>query len=136
MTVLRNEGQWDKSNADFDGERVTRYSKTEGDFEWIDYGLSILTREVAGEIPDDEPQTWKTLRAAKQRRATRRVRGDGTLLRNRLDQRTGGAGAFPQVKLTPGRNEDKPRMRVEILPDAVSRYGAPSSIGQVAQRCS
>jgi NDP-sugar pyrophosphorylase family protein len=55
MTVLRNEGQWDKSNVDFDGERVTRYSKSEGDFEWIDYGLSILTRDVVGELPNNEP---------------------------------------------------------------------------------
>jgi MurNAc alpha-1-phosphate uridylyltransferase len=55
MTVLRNEGRWDKSNADFDGECVTGYSKNEGNFEWIDYGLSILTQEVAEEIPNDEP---------------------------------------------------------------------------------
>ncbi len=54
MTVLRNEGRWDRSNADFDGELVTRYSKTEADFEWIDYGVSILTRDIAGEIPPDE----------------------------------------------------------------------------------
>jgi MurNAc alpha-1-phosphate uridylyltransferase len=55
MAVLRNEDRWDRSNADFDGELVTRYSKTEGDFEWIDYGLSIFTRNIAGEIPPDEP---------------------------------------------------------------------------------
>ena len=55
MTVLRTEGRWDKSNADFDGEHVTGYSKAEGDFEWIDYGLSILTPAIAGEIPNDEP---------------------------------------------------------------------------------
>ena len=55
MTVLRNESRWDRSNADFDGSSVIRYSKTEGDFEWIDYGLSILTRGIAGEIPSDEP---------------------------------------------------------------------------------
>lgn len=55
MTVLRNEGRWDRSNADFDGDSVTRYSKTEGDFEWVDYGLSIFTRDIAGEIPPDEP---------------------------------------------------------------------------------
>jgi len=54
MTVLRNEGRWDRSNADFDGERVTRYSKTEGDFEWIDYGLSVLTRDAVRRIPPDE----------------------------------------------------------------------------------
>jgi NDP-sugar pyrophosphorylase family protein len=55
MTVLRNEGRWDRSNADFDGSSVNRYSKGEGDFEWIDYGLSILSREVAREIPNDRP---------------------------------------------------------------------------------
>ena len=55
MTVLRNQGRWDRSNADFDGKRVTRYSKTAGDFEWIDYGLSILTSDVANRIRADEP---------------------------------------------------------------------------------
>jgi NDP-sugar pyrophosphorylase family protein len=55
MTVLRNEGRWDRSNADFDGALVTRYSKTEGDFSWIDYGLSILARDVVARIPTDEP---------------------------------------------------------------------------------
>jgi NDP-sugar pyrophosphorylase family protein len=55
MTVLRNQGRWGRSNADFDGARVTRYSKAAGDFEWIDYGLSILTKEIASEIPADEP---------------------------------------------------------------------------------
>jgi NDP-sugar pyrophosphorylase family protein len=55
MTVLRNEGRWDKSNADFDGKLVTRYSKSEGDFEWIDYGLLVLERDVVAEIPADQP---------------------------------------------------------------------------------
>ena len=55
MTVLRNQGRWGRSNADFDGARVTRYSKTAGDFEWIDYGLSILTSDIASRIPADEP---------------------------------------------------------------------------------
>lgn len=55
MTVLRNQGRWDRSNADFDGARVTSYSKTAGDFEWIDYGLSILTSDIANRIPADEP---------------------------------------------------------------------------------
>ena len=55
MTVLRNEGRWDKSNADFDGKLVTRYSKSQGDFEWIDYGLLVLERDVVAEIPADQP---------------------------------------------------------------------------------
>jgi NDP-sugar pyrophosphorylase family protein len=55
MTVLRNEGRWDKSNADFDGKLVTRYSKSQGDFEWIDYGLLMFERDVIAEIPADQP---------------------------------------------------------------------------------
>jgi len=55
MTVLRNEGRWDKSNADFDGKLVTRYSKSQGDFQWIDYGLLVLERDVVAEIPADQP---------------------------------------------------------------------------------
>lgn len=53
MTVLRNEGRWDTSNADFDGTRVTRYSKSQGEFEWIDYGLLVLERDVVTRIPAD-----------------------------------------------------------------------------------
>jgi NDP-sugar pyrophosphorylase family protein len=55
MTVLRNDGRWDRSNADFDGALVTRYSKTEGNFSWIDYGLSVLAREVVARIPSERP---------------------------------------------------------------------------------
>jgi len=55
MTVLRNEGRWDKSNADFDGKLVMRYSKSQDDFEWIDYGLLVLERDVIAEIPADQP---------------------------------------------------------------------------------
>jgi len=55
MTVLRNEGRWDKSNADFDGNLVTRYSKLQSDFEWIDYGLLVLERDVVAEIPAGQP---------------------------------------------------------------------------------
>lgn len=48
MTVLRNEGQWDTSNATFDGDRVVRYDKTnpDPDMHFIDYGLSVLTAEA------------------------------------------------------------------------------------------
>lgn len=45
MTVLRNEGRWDISNADYADGRVRRYDKrgpTE-DLAWIDYGLGVLT---------------------------------------------------------------------------------------------
>jgi MurNAc alpha-1-phosphate uridylyltransferase len=58
MSVLRNGGQWDTSNAVFDGERVTRYDKRApvAAMEWIDYGLGGLTGaalEVVGtQTPD------------------------------------------------------------------------------------
>jgi NDP-sugar pyrophosphorylase family protein len=55
MTVLRNDGRWDRSNVEFDGKLVTRYSKEEGKFSWIDYGLSILRRDVLTLVPQGRP---------------------------------------------------------------------------------
>ena len=48
MTVLRNEGRWDTSNATFDGDRVVRYDKASPDpgMHFIDYGLSVMTAEA------------------------------------------------------------------------------------------
>ena len=51
MTVFRNDGRWDKSNAIFDGRMVTLYDKQRqgrpaADFTYIDYGLSALERRV------------------------------------------------------------------------------------------
>jgi NDP-sugar pyrophosphorylase family protein len=47
MTVLRNEGRWDTSNAGFDGSLV-KYDKHNPDpsMAYIDYGLSVLTDEA------------------------------------------------------------------------------------------
>ena len=47
MTVFRNDGRWDTSNAIFDGQLVTLYDKQRqgrpaADFTYIDYGLSAL----------------------------------------------------------------------------------------------
>jgi MurNAc alpha-1-phosphate uridylyltransferase len=55
MTVLRNEGRWDTSNAVFDGERVVRYEKRDPtpDMQWIDYGLGAL-RSDALDLPGDD----------------------------------------------------------------------------------
>jgi len=54
MTVLRNEGRWDRSNATFEGGRVTRYDKRAPtpDMAWIDYGLGGLT---AGAVAAHDP---------------------------------------------------------------------------------
>jgi NDP-sugar pyrophosphorylase family protein len=51
MTVLRNAGRWDTSNASFDG-RLVRYDKRSPDasMEWIDYGLGGLERTVLDEV--------------------------------------------------------------------------------------
>jgi N-acetyl-alpha-D-muramate 1-phosphate uridylyltransferase len=61
MTVFRNDGEWDSSNADFDGERVVRYDKRPTDprsagMHYIDYGLSILRAEsVRSRLPGGRP---------------------------------------------------------------------------------
>lgn len=48
MTVLRNEGQWDVSNAELDHDRVIAYDKLEPTpaMQWIDYGLGGLQRSA------------------------------------------------------------------------------------------
>jgi NDP-sugar pyrophosphorylase family protein len=50
MTVFRNNGQWDRSNASYLEGRV-RYDKRRPtpDMHYIDYGLSALTRDVIDE---------------------------------------------------------------------------------------
>ena len=54
MTVLRNEGRWDTSNATFDGQFV-RYDKRAPDesMAWIDYGLGALSRDVLDAVGPD-----------------------------------------------------------------------------------
>jgi NDP-sugar pyrophosphorylase family protein len=48
MTVLRNDGRWDASNAIFDRGRVTMYDKRTPapEMRWIDYGLGGLERDA------------------------------------------------------------------------------------------
>jgi NDP-sugar pyrophosphorylase family protein len=48
MTVFRNRDRWGQSNAIVEGTRVARYDKVHRDaaMEHLDYGLSVLTREV------------------------------------------------------------------------------------------
>lgn len=56
MTVLRNDGRWDKSNVRFENGRVVLYDKAAagGSFRFIDYGLLLLTASVVREIPAGE----------------------------------------------------------------------------------
>jgi NDP-sugar pyrophosphorylase family protein len=48
LTVLKNEGLWDKSNTDYSSGIIIRHSKhnTEKRMAYIDYGLSILSKEA------------------------------------------------------------------------------------------
>ena len=57
MTVLRNEGRWDVSNARVAKGRVAAYDKASPspDMTWIDYGLSVLTHRALAVVGDSEP---------------------------------------------------------------------------------
>ena len=54
MTVLCNDGRWDRSNVLYADGRVLRYDKRAPtpDMRWIDYGLSALTPDVLGDEDD------------------------------------------------------------------------------------
>jgi NDP-sugar pyrophosphorylase family protein len=56
MTVLRNEGRWDVSNAVLRDGMVVRYDKESptSDMQWIDYGLGGLTDAALGVAPERE----------------------------------------------------------------------------------
>jgi N-acetyl-alpha-D-muramate 1-phosphate uridylyltransferase len=56
MTVLHNQGRWDKSNVIFRDGRLLRYDKSnpEPAMDFIDYGLAALRREVIEELPAGE----------------------------------------------------------------------------------
>ena len=54
MTVFRNDGQWDSSNAIYRDGKVVLYDKARPadrveEMHWIDYGLSVLSREPVEE---------------------------------------------------------------------------------------
>ena len=63
MTIMRNEGRWDRSNVVFRSGNLILYDKYASDpvalgMQYIDYGLSVLSREMvvakiaAGEVTD------------------------------------------------------------------------------------
>jgi NDP-sugar pyrophosphorylase family protein len=56
MTVLRNQGRWDKSNVVYDGDLVVAYDKGEQtpQMEWIDYGLGGLQAKAISLVADEE----------------------------------------------------------------------------------
>lgn len=57
MTVFRNKNRWVKSNACFRDGKVTAFDKDPGGrgMDYIDYGLSVFSREIVREIAGGEP---------------------------------------------------------------------------------
>jgi NDP-sugar pyrophosphorylase family protein len=56
MTVLRNEGAWDRSNVVFDGTLVITYDKRHqtAEMAWIDYGLGGLEASSLSDVDEGE----------------------------------------------------------------------------------
>jgi NDP-sugar pyrophosphorylase family protein len=56
MTVLRNDGRWDTSNAVYRDGLVVRYDKRgpSSEMQWIDYGLGGLTAGAIDTVSPDE----------------------------------------------------------------------------------
>ena len=69
MTVFKNDGVWEKSNAVFDGLLVTRYDKDRRDptarMTYVDYGLLAITRQTIADriAPDAAVDLSNLLRA-------------------------------------------------------------------------
>lgn len=57
MTVLRNEGRWDRSNVLYRDGQLRRYDKgsPSQDMVHIDYGVTLLRQEALGRIPPEGP---------------------------------------------------------------------------------
>ncbi len=56
MTVYHNRSQWDKSNVEFIDEQIVSYDKKQftPKMQYIDYGLSILNKNVFALLPVNE----------------------------------------------------------------------------------
>jgi NDP-sugar pyrophosphorylase family protein len=53
MTVLRNEGRWDRSNVIYENGRLVLYDKqADPRMQHIDYGLSAFRRELFAHMPE------------------------------------------------------------------------------------
>jgi NDP-sugar pyrophosphorylase family protein len=55
MTVLKNDGRWDKSNVIYRDGRIIKYDKKNivPEMDYIDYGLGILSRDVFNDIEEN-----------------------------------------------------------------------------------
>ena len=57
MTIFANHGKWDTSNVWLENGEIKLYDKKirRPEMEYIDYGLSIFSREVFESLPDEAP---------------------------------------------------------------------------------
>lgn len=57
MTVLKNQGRWDKSNVLFKNGRLAEYNKQapSTEMEYIDYGLGVLSATALRNYPENQP---------------------------------------------------------------------------------
>jgi len=57
MTVLKNQNQWDQSNAHFDGGKLIEYNKAviTPQMHYIDYGLGVLQARALDAYPVGQP---------------------------------------------------------------------------------
>jgi NDP-sugar pyrophosphorylase family protein len=55
MTILKNNNQWDKSNAHFENNLVNYNKKEPKNYmKYIDYGLSVVNNSIFNEFPDNK----------------------------------------------------------------------------------
>lgn len=66
MTVMRNDNQWDRSNVEFADGELVRYDKVHrtSAMHHIDFGASILSRDVLMQIPEHAPGDLASLYAS------------------------------------------------------------------------
>jgi len=57
MTVFRNQGQWDRSNVQYEDGRILDYDKLNQTdrMHYIDYGLGVFGQEAFDSVPADQP---------------------------------------------------------------------------------
>ena len=128
MTVLRNRGRWDASNAEFDGRRVTAYDKRAPSerMQWIDYGLGGLRRRRGGPGRDRYRRSVRAVSRARCSKRVVRIPCQRTVLRDRL---AGCACRNQRLSTLPVRLVDRvwldaALVRVQMLAGVARRRGA------------
>ena len=72
MTIFNNQGKWDSSNVEYDGENIIVYDKKNKNpqMQYIDYGIGVIQSKVLDSVPEntayDLADVYKTLVSNKQ----------------------------------------------------------------------